>query len=123
MNKVVELIRKLPELCGARGSWGRSGEIQYKDELEHPEFYPRIQGESFQDRCESYVAFVDHCTDRDKAFYGLGLLELVDANHKQNEVEAMALRDQLSALSGTFTDVDAILSYDEASKLFAWSPE
>jgi hypothetical protein len=122
-NKIQELILRLPAMCGARGSWGRSGELQYLDELNHPEFYSRVQGESFQDRCESYVAFVDHCTDRDKAFYGIGLLALVDANHKQNEVEAMALRDQLSSLAGTFSDVDAILPYDEAAKLLAWSPE
>ena len=121
-NKVQELILHLPAMCGARGSWGRSGELQYLDEIEHPEFYSRVQGESFHDRCESYVAFVDHCTDRDKAFYGIGLLALVDANHKQNEVEAMALRDQLSALAGAFEDVDAILSYDEAVELFGWAP-
>lgn len=122
-NKVRELIRKLPELCGARGSWGRSGEIQYIDELEHPEFYPRIQGESFQQRCESYVVFVHFCDNFDKAIYGIGLLELVNANSQKDEAMAMNLRNKLSKSSGAYADIDAIMTFDEASALLGWSPE
>ena len=122
MNKIEELISKLPGLCGARGSWGRSGKLQYLDELEHPEHYASVPGETFEQRCESYAAFVDHCQNRDKAFYGIGLLALVDANHKGNEVEANALKDQLGPLDGEYTDVDEIITFEEATKTFAWSP-
>lgn len=121
-NKVEELIYKLPILCGARESWGRSGLLQYHDELNNPQFYERVEGESFEDRCESYAAFVDHAADRDKAFYGLGLLALIDANHKRNEISAAGLREQLSALSGNYPDVDKIITFDEASVQTFWAP-
>lgn len=122
MNKIEQLIKELPGLCGARVSWGRSGKLQYIDELEHPEHYASVPGESFEQRCVSYTAFVDHCHDRDKAFYGLGLLAIVDANHKGNEVEASALKDQLGPLAGEYTDVDEIITFEEAAAMFTWSP-
>jgi hypothetical protein len=121
MNKIEKLISELPGLCGAKASWARSGVLQYHDELEHPEHYERIPGELFEERCESYASFVDHCKDRDKAFYGLGLLAVVDANHKGNEVEASALKDQLRSLAGHFPDVDEIMTFDEAAALDFWN--
>lgn len=108
-------------LCGAKASWGRSGFLQYRDEIEHPEFYERDPGESFEQRCVSYAAFIEHCQDREKALYGLGLLALVDANHKGSEAEACSLKDRLEPLAGEYADIDQIITFDEASTLDFWN--
>jgi hypothetical protein len=122
MNKIEELISKLPGLCGARGSWGRSGKLQYLDELEHPEYYPRIPGESFSDRCESYVAFAYLAQDTLKADYGIKVLELADASAHGDVSNRDALKAELATKEHLYPDIQSIISVEEAAKVLAWSP-
>jgi hypothetical protein len=121
MNKVQELIRKLPAMCGAKDSWGRSGELQYMDELTHSEPFKRVEGESFHDRCVSYVAFEHFCTDVAKANYGIGLLQIVDAHSKGDEATMNELIIELEPVAHLFTDVSNIMTLKEATESF-WAP-
>jgi len=121
-SNVEELIFKLPSLCGARESWGRSGWLQYLDESHNPQFYARIDGEMFEQRAESYAAFRHFCTDPMKANYGLGLLAIVDANHKGFIELSKDLQKEFAPYAGKYQDIDLIITFEQASVQSFWAP-
>jgi hypothetical protein len=123
MNKIEQLIKELPGLCGAKQSWARSGVFQYHDEIAHPEFYPRVTGESFFDRCISSTSLVDDAKDYYKAAYGINLLELADASAHGDVSRRDEIKSELSPKEHLYPDISKIMTVDEASKVLAWSPE
>lgn len=121
MNSFVKFIESVPALCGAKNAkrWGRLNVLQFHDELKADSVFARTKEdeENPDNRLDTAFGFDGDCGKKD---YCRRLVLLKMLNHYIDEhgldykAEKEKLVDELEYLEGTYPDVDAMFTVQDA---------